>query len=42
MPFVSVTRLRVKSIFFLIPFMRANEASAKELKYSKGLLKGKS
>ena len=41
MPFVSVTRLRVKSIFFLIPFMRANEASVKEIKVSKGLLKGK-
>ena len=41
MPFVSVTRLRVKSIFFLIPFMRANEASVKELKASRGLLKGK-
>ena len=41
MPFVSVTRLRVKSILFLISFMRANEASVKELKVSKGLLKGK-
>ena len=41
MPFVSVTRLRVKSLFFLIPFMRANEASVRELKGSKGLLKGK-
>ena len=41
MPFVSVTRLRVKSLFFLIPFMRANEASVKEIKVSKGLLKGK-
>lgn len=41
MPFVSVTRLRVKSIFFLIPFIRANEASVKEIKVSKGLLKGK-
>ena len=41
MPFVSVTRLRVKSIFFLIPFMRANEASVRELKASVGLLKGK-
>ncbi len=41
MPFVSVTRLRVKSIFFLIPFMRANEASVKEIKASVGLLKGK-
>ena len=41
MPFVSVTRLRVKSIFYLIPFMRANEASVKELKSSSGLLMGK-
>jgi len=41
MPFISVTRLRVKSLFYIIPFMRANEASVKELKVSKGLLKGK-
>ena len=41
MPFVAVTRLRVRSIFFLLSFMRANEASVKELKASKGLLKGK-
>ena len=41
MLYVSVTRLRVKSIFFLIPFMRANELSVRELKVSKGLLKGK-
>jgi len=41
MAFISVTRLRVKSIFFLIPFMRANEASVNELKVSKGLIKGK-
>jgi hypothetical protein len=41
MPFVSVTRLRVKSILYLIPFMRANEASVKALQASAGLLKGK-
>ena len=41
MPFVSVTRLRVKSFIYLIPFMRANEASVKELKKSQGLLMGK-
>ena len=41
MPFISVTRLRVKSIFFLLPFIRANEASVKEIKKSKGFLKGK-
>lgn len=40
MPFVSVTRLRVKSILYLIPFMRANEASVKALKTSEGLIKG--
>ncbi len=40
MPFISVTRLRVKSLFYLIPFMRANEASVKEIKKSEGLLKG--
>ena len=41
MPFVSVTRLRVKSILYLIPFMRANEASVRELLKSKGLIHGK-
>lgn len=41
MTFVSVTRLRVKSIFLLIPFLRANEAIVKQLKVSNGLLKGK-
>ena len=41
MPFVSVTRLRVKSIFYLLPFIRANEACVKALQTSEGLLKGK-
>jgi hypothetical protein len=41
MPFISVTRLRVKSLFFLFSFIRANEASVKELKSSTGLLMGK-
>jgi len=41
MPFISVTRLRVKSLFFLFSFIRANEASVKELKSSSGLLMGK-
>ncbi len=40
MPFVSVTRLRVKSIRYLFSFMKANEASVKALKISDGLLKG--
>ena len=39
MPFVSVTRLRVKSIFYLLSFMKANEASVKALKEAGGLLK---
>jgi len=41
MPFVSVTRLRVKSIFYLFPFIRSNEASIKTLKKSVGFLNGK-
>ncbi len=41
MPFVSVTRLRVKSFIYLIPFMRSNEASVNELKKSQGLIMGK-
>ncbi len=41
MPFISVTRLRVKSLFFLFSFIRANEASVKELESSSGLLMGK-
>lgn len=41
MKFISVTRLRVKSVFKLIPFFKANEASVRELKKSKGLIKGK-
>jgi len=40
MPFVSVTRLRVKSVRYLFSFMRANEASVKTLKNAEGLLKG--
>jgi heme-degrading monooxygenase HmoA len=41
MIFISVTRLRVRSIFYLLPFFRSNEASARELKKSKGLIKAK-
>lgn len=41
MTFVSVTRLRVKSIFSLIAFMRANEASVKQLVQTNGFLGGK-
>jgi heme-degrading monooxygenase HmoA len=40
MKFISVTRLRVRSIFYLLPFLRANEASVRELKKSTGLIKG--
>ena len=41
MPYISVTRLRVKSVFYLISFMRANEATVKTLVKSKGFLNGK-
>lgn len=41
MPFVSITRLRVKSFWNLIGFMRANEASVKQLLKIPGFLSGK-
>lgn len=41
MQFISVTRLRVRSILYLLPFFKANEASVKELKRSKGLIQAK-
>jgi hypothetical protein len=41
MYFISATRLRVKSIFFLPSFFISNEASLKELKVTKGFIEGK-
>ena len=41
MPFVSITRLRLGSIFRLIPFMRANNASIRTLIHTPGLIVGK-
>ena len=41
MPFVSITRLKIKSLFYLIPFLRANEASAKQLVKVNGFIAGK-
>ena len=41
MPFVSITRLKVKSIFNLLSFVRANESSVKQLTSIKGFLAGK-
>lgn len=41
MPFLSITRLKVGSISSLLPFMRANEASAKQLAKTPGLIAGK-
>lgn len=41
MPFISVTRLRVRSVFSLLPFLKANEASVKSLLQTKGLILGK-
>ncbi len=40
MIFVSATRLRVRSIFFLPGFLRANEAAVKELVKTKGFIQG--
>ena len=41
MVFISITRLKVKSVFFLFQFMRANEASVKQLVKTSGFLAGK-
>jgi len=41
MYFVSATRLRFRSIFFLFGFMRANEASVKVLLTTPGFIQGK-
>ena len=41
MAFISITRLKVKSIFYLLQFMRANEASAKQLMATPGFIAGK-
>lgn len=41
MPFISVTRLRVRSVFHLPKFMLANEATVKQLHKSNGFLGGK-
>ncbi len=40
MVFISATRLRIKSVFYLLPFMRANESSVKQLNKTPGLLGG--
>jgi hypothetical protein len=41
MVFISITRLKVKSIFYLPQFLRVNEASANQLIKTKGFLAGK-
>ena len=41
MYFVSVTRLRLRSIFFLPRFLRSNEAAIKSIKKSEGFICGK-
>jgi hypothetical protein len=41
MYFVSATRLKLKSIFYLPAFMRANEASGKQLLATEGFVSGK-
>ena len=41
MTFISITRLRVKSVFNLLQFMKANEASVKSIGQIKGFITGK-
>jgi len=40
MVFISLTRLKVRSLFFLPAFFRANEAAVKELIKTKGFITG--
>ena len=41
MPFVSITRLKVKSIIYLYSFIRANENSVKQISSIPGFISGK-
>ena len=41
MIFISATRLRIKSVLYLVRFMIANEASVKQLNITEGFLGGK-
>ncbi|HWB23834.1 MAG TPA: hypothetical protein VG738_00045 [Chitinophagaceae bacterium] len=41
MPFISLTRLKVRSVFYLPGFLRANEASVRQLVVTPGYLAGK-
>lgn len=41
MSFVSITRLKVRSVIYLLPFMRTNEACVKQLLITPGLIGGK-
>ena len=41
MLFISVTRLRLRSIWFLLPFLRTNAGAMRQLKQESAFLKGK-
>ena len=41
MPFVSITRLKIRSLLYFISFARANSAALKELVTIKGFIAGK-
>jgi hypothetical protein len=41
MPFISATRLRLRSAWFLLPFLRSNSRTLKQLKGESAFIKGK-
>jgi len=41
MIFISITRLRIRSIWFLLPFLRTNQAALRQLKRESQFIKGK-
>src|SRR6476661_7999764 len=41
MLFISATRLRLRSIWFLLPFLKINQSTIRQLKESTGFIQGK-
>lgn len=41
MPFISATRLRIRSFWFLLPFLRSNQKAVRQLKQDSAFIKGK-
>lgn len=41
MIFISITRLRLRSVWYLLPFMRTNQTALRQLKRESNFIKGK-